>query len=151
MVYRADRFPPNRTKKGLLFSAGKVCTNHREGSAKAPAQLCSIDLFPEFRLSIIAELITEPKEGILEGQVQAPDRSALQLIHELLVGAPPFRPHSGASANILGEIRDAGNGEQFTSLIDGEKWVDSIVEVRKEEYFTRRERVHEARLIHPIE
>jgi hypothetical protein len=149
-VYIEDP-PPNRTREGLLFPAGEVGTNHRKRSSKAPAQLRPIDLLPKFRLSIVTELITEPKEGILESQVETPNRSALQLLHDLLVGAPPFRPHARASANVLGEICDGGNREQVVSLIGGEKWVDSIVEVREEEDVARRERVHKAGLIHAVE
>ena len=143
--------PPNRTRQRLSFSASEVCTNHGKSGSKAPAQLRSADFLPDFRLSIVAELITEPKEGILESQVETPDRSSLQFIHDLLIGAPPFFPCGRASANVLGEICDGGNREQVVSLIGGEEWVDSVVEVREEEDVALGECVHKTGLIHAVE
>jgi hypothetical protein len=123
--------------------------NHRKGGTEAPAQLRSVDLPPDFRLPVFTELVTEP-EGIHECQVQTPDRSALQLFLHRFVGPPPFLPQGGASTDVLGETRDGGDREQLVSLVDGEKWVDPVVEVGEEEDCARRERVHEVWLIHAV-
>ena len=56
---------------------------------KAPPQLPSIDPLPKFRLPVVTELITEPKEGVLES-LEAPGRlpfsslmTALSELHRL--------------------------------------------------------------------
>jgi len=142
---------PARSDGEALHPASEISPNHREGSTKTPPQFSPTDLLPKFRLPVITKLVTKPKEGILESQVKAPDWSALELFHDRFVGTPPFLPRGGTGTNVLGKIGDGRNAEQLVSLVDGEKWVYSIVEVGKEEDFASRERFHQVGLIYAVE
>ena len=72
-------------ERGGLRPAGEICANHGKGGTKAPPQLRPIDSLPEFCLPVVTKLVAEPKEGVHESQVEAPDRSALQLFHDRIV------------------------------------------------------------------
>jgi len=136
-------------KKSCL--AGQVCAKHRKRSTKAPPQLGPIDLLPESSLPVLTKLVTKPKEGILERQVEAMDRSALQFFDNRLVVSPPLLPRGAAGANIFREAGNQGDADHLFPFLCREEWVDSILKVGKEENLALGERLHKAGLVYTIE
>ena len=88
-----------------------------------------------------------------ERQVEAPLGAALELVHEVLVRAPLFRPRGWALADGLREVGEGGDvdGRLGCVRFRDEEGVEAVVEVGEEEDFTFGESFEEGRLVYAVE
>ena len=128
-------------------------SDHLDRRAETPSELGAVDLLPELDLAVSAEFVPEPKERMHKCQVETPLRTALKLLHEVLVRAPVFFPCRWTFADRLSEVSEGRDVDGRLGRVNfgSEEGVEAVVEVGKEEDLAMREGLEEGGLVYTVE